>query len=61
VLKVLHADKKETNIEHQCTASLGVALFLDHEVTTDEVIKWADTAMYLAKEAGGNSIRFFEN
>jgi diguanylate cyclase (GGDEF)-like protein/PAS domain S-box-containing protein len=61
VLKVQHADKTATNIDHQSTASLGVALFLDHEVTTDEVIKWADTAMYLAKEAGGDSIRVFEN
>jgi len=37
-----------------------VALFLDHEVGTEEVIRWADIAMYQAKEAGGNSIRFYD-
>jgi GGDEF domain-containing protein len=46
-------------IEHHCTSSIGVALFLDHEVSTEEVIKWADIAMYKAKEAGGNSIHFY--
>jgi GGDEF domain-containing protein len=37
-----------------------VALFLDHEVSSDEVIRWADVAMYQAKEAGGNLIRYYE-
>ena len=53
--------KAQITIEHHCTSSLGVALFLDHEVGAEEVIKWADIAMYQAKEAGGNSICFFEN
>ena len=60
VIKVTPEGKAEITIEHQCTSSIGVALFLDHEVNTDEVIKWADIAMYQAKGAGGNSIRFFE-
>ena len=56
----IETDKKESKlIEHHCSSSIGVALFLDHEVSTDEVIKWSDIAMYKAKEAGGNSIRFF--
>jgi diguanylate cyclase (GGDEF)-like protein/PAS domain S-box-containing protein len=53
-------DKTDEIIEHRCTSSIGVALFLDHEVNTTEVIKWADIAMYKAKEAGGNTIRFYE-
>jgi diguanylate cyclase (GGDEF)-like protein len=61
ILKVQTADKAETIVEHHCTSSLGVALFLDHEVSSDEVIRWADIAMYLAKEAGGNSIRYYED
>jgi diguanylate cyclase (GGDEF)-like protein/PAS domain S-box-containing protein len=60
VLKVKTADKAETIVEHHCTSSLGVALFLDHEVSSDEVIRWADVAMYQAKEAGGNLIRYYE-
>jgi diguanylate cyclase (GGDEF)-like protein/PAS domain S-box-containing protein len=60
VLKVESEGAAEKNIEHQCTSSIGVALFLDHEVGPEEVLKWADIAMYKAKEAGGNSIHFFD-
>ena len=48
----------ERRIEHRCTASLGVALFLDHEGSEDDVLKWADSAMYAAKIGGRNQIRF---
>jgi hypothetical protein len=34
------------------------ALFLDHEVSPAEIIKWAAAAMYRGKDAGGNVIRF---
>jgi diguanylate cyclase (GGDEF)-like protein/PAS domain S-box-containing protein len=61
VLPIASEGNAETSIEHRCSASIGVALFLDHEVGTDEVIKWADTAMYQAKEAGGNLIRFADS
>jgi diguanylate cyclase (GGDEF)-like protein/PAS domain S-box-containing protein len=59
VLKVETIGNKDKTIEHLCTSSIGVALFLDREVDTDEIIKWADIAMYKAKEAGGNSIHFY--
>jgi diguanylate cyclase (GGDEF)-like protein len=45
-------------IEHHCSASIGVALFLNHEADQSEILKWADAAMYQAKEAGRNTIRF---
>ena len=48
-----------TAIEHHCTASIGVALFIEHEATQDEIIKWADLAMYQAKEAGKNLVRYY--
>jgi diguanylate cyclase (GGDEF)-like protein len=44
-------------IEHRCTASLGVSLF-DHDCLAQDIFKRADAAMYLAKEAGRNQIRF---
>jgi GGDEF domain-containing protein len=37
-----------------------VALFLDHEGHRDDILKWADAAMYQAKDAGRNQIRFHD-
>jgi len=59
VLKLEHEAKTETTVEHRCTSSIGVVLFIDHAASTEEIIKWADMAMYQAKQAGGNLIRFY--
>ncbi|MES2585205.1 MAG: diguanylate cyclase [Pseudomonadota bacterium] len=47
-------------VEHRCTASLGVALFLGNVASTTDVIKWADVAMYDAKEAGRDMVTFYD-
>ncbi|PCI14114.1 MAG: hypothetical protein COB71_03990 [Thiotrichales bacterium] len=44
---------------HHLTPSVGVSLFPQEEQTADDVLKHADTAMYRAKDAGRNTIRFF--
>ena len=59
-LVVRHEGKAETTIEHRCTVSIGVALFIDHEASQEDIIKWADMAMYEAKDAGRNLVRFSE-
>lgn len=51
--------QQETEVVHHCTSSIGVVLFIDHETSTDDILKWADRAMYQAKAAGGNRIHFF--
>jgi diguanylate cyclase (GGDEF)-like protein len=45
-------------VQHLCSASIGVVLFLGHEVSQEDLMKRADSAMYRAKEAGRNAIRF---
>lgn len=60
-LEIRQQGKTDQTITHQCTSSLGVALFMDHEVSSEEVLKWADMAMYQAKNAGGNVVSFFDN
>ncbi|MCF7971511.1 MAG: diguanylate cyclase [Methylococcaceae bacterium] len=50
----------DTTVEHYCTVSIGVAMFIDHESHQNDIMKWADAAMYEAKEAGRNQIRFYE-
>ena len=42
------------------TASIGATLFDGHIHSTDEQLKRADLAMYQAKSAGRNGLRFFE-
>lgn len=61
VLKIQHEGTAETTVEHQCTASIGMALFSKHETSQDSILNWADTAMYQAKEAGRNLIRVYES
>lgn len=59
-LSVKHAEIHGRMIEHRCTASIGVVVFVDHEISQDNILKWADTAMYQAKEGGRNSVRFID-
>lgn len=61
VLKIQHGGSAETTVEHQCTASIGVALFSRHEASQDNILRRADTAMYRAKQAGCNLIRFYDS
>jgi diguanylate cyclase (GGDEF)-like protein/PAS domain S-box-containing protein len=48
----------DTTVEHHCTVSIGVVVFANHENTQANILQWADTAMYQAKDAGRNTIRF---
>jgi diguanylate cyclase (GGDEF)-like protein/PAS domain S-box-containing protein len=45
---------------HHCSASLGITLFRGDEETVDTVLRHADLAMYQAKGAGRNNVRFFD-
>ena len=60
VITAQHKNHPDVRVEHRCTASIGVVVFIDREGTQSEFLGWADTAMYRAKDAGGNLIRFCE-
>jgi diguanylate cyclase (GGDEF)-like protein len=47
-------------VEHYCSACIGVVMFIDHEASQTDIMKWADAAMYQAKKAGRNTIRFYD-
>jgi EAL domain-containing protein (putative c-di-GMP-specific phosphodiesterase class I) len=46
--------------EHHSTPSIGVTLFADQKISIEELLKRADLAMYQAKGAGRNTVRFFD-
>ncbi|HZW21374.1 EAL domain-containing protein [Noviherbaspirillum sp.] len=60
ILGALNQPYRLEAYEHISTPSIGVALFRGGGDTVDEVLKRADLAMYQAKGAGRNTIRFFD-
>jgi len=47
------------NIKYHCTSSIGLTLFRGQDVSPETLLKQADVALYQAKDAGRNAIRFF--
>ncbi len=45
---------------YHSSTSIGVCLFRNQEITVDELLKRADIAMYQAKNAGRNTLRFYD-
>lgn len=60
ILDILRRSYQLGNNTHYNTPSIGVTLFNDHQGTTDDLLKRADLAMYQAKAAGRNAMRFFD-
>ena len=59
-LSVLGEGAPAASIAHVCTSSIGLALFINDDTRHDDVLKWADTAMYHAKKAGRNRVHLHE-
>ncbi|MDD4321847.1 MAG: diguanylate cyclase [Acidaminococcaceae bacterium] len=53
--------KQPEIVKHDSTASIGIVLFNSQNTSKENVLKWADSAMYKAKANGRNQIRFFTN
>jgi diguanylate cyclase (GGDEF)-like protein/PAS domain S-box-containing protein len=60
ILKSLNHPYQLGQHEYNCTPSIGAALFNNHNQSQEELLKHADIAMYQAKKAGRNTIRFFD-
>ncbi|MGC2518359.1 MAG: EAL domain-containing protein, partial [Burkholderiales bacterium] len=51
---------EQNTIHYHGTASIGITLFGDQGESVDELLRRADLAMYRAKAAGRNTLRFFD-
>jgi diguanylate cyclase (GGDEF)-like protein/PAS domain S-box-containing protein len=63
VEKILNISNEPYQIEaheFRSSSSIGVTLFSGHQLSIDELMKQADIAMYQAKKAGRNTLRFFD-
>ncbi|MFO1493337.1 MAG: diguanylate cyclase [Lysobacterales bacterium] len=59
VLSVEHDSQPQT-VEHHCSATLGVVIFNGLGEPDDALLDRADAAMYQAKQAGRNCVRFHD-
>jgi diguanylate cyclase (GGDEF)-like protein/PAS domain S-box-containing protein len=60
VMAALNQTYQLGDVAYLSTPSIGVTLFRDHLTSIDDLTKQADLAMYKAKAAGRNLIRFFD-
>jgi diguanylate cyclase (GGDEF)-like protein/PAS domain S-box-containing protein len=61
ILDAISAVYALPQFNHCCTCSIGIALFKGNALSSGEIIKRADIAMYQAKAAGRNAIAFFQS
>lgn len=62
--KIISAVSKPMDIQGQncmVTASVGIAMFPDHGEDEETLLKHADSAMYIAKEAGKNNYQYYNS
>ncbi|OWW20625.1 EAL domain-containing protein [Noviherbaspirillum denitrificans] len=61
ILTVLNEGFDLDGLEHRSTPSIGIALLDGEAVSTGELLKRADMAMYKSKAEGRNTIRFYSD
>jgi len=60
MLAVRREGNAVSTVEHRCSASIGVVVFINHECSQEDILRRADTAMYQAKDAGRNVVVLHE-
>ena len=60
ILNRLNAPYELVGRQHSSSPSIGITLFSGSLLGVDELLKRADVAMYQAKAAGRNTLRFFD-
>ena len=61
MLNIEREGSVDAKVSYHCTVSIGVTIFINHEASPEDILKWADAAMYQAKDAGRNTVQFHES
>jgi len=60
IINALNQPYRLASVDFHSTPSVGVALYQGHQASIEDLLKQADLAMYQAKSAGRNAMRFFD-
>jgi diguanylate cyclase (GGDEF)-like protein len=60
IIATLNKPYRLAGHEYHSTQSMGLTLFSGHDAALDDLLKQADMAMYQAKNAGRNGLRFYD-
>lgn len=61
--KILKEINKPFNLnqhDHMCSPSIGIYIYTGDNLSVDEVLKRADSAMYQVKQSGRNNFKFYD-
>jgi diguanylate cyclase (GGDEF)-like protein/PAS domain S-box-containing protein len=58
-LLVQRSGEEGITVMHSCSASIGIAMFDGTNAEPNDIIKFADAAMYIAKDHGKNTVAFY--
>ena len=61
ILTALNQTYQLNDVVFSSTPSIGATLFMGHNASVDDLLKQADLAMYKSKEAGRNTLHFFNS
>ena len=59
-LDVVQTDQSILSLQHHCSVSIGVVMFSGDQKSNEELLNQADQAMYKAKEAGRNTVQYYD-
>lgn len=60
LLTAIRLPLKLQDNDYHCSASIGITLFKNNEISADELLKHADAAMQQAEQQGRNTIKFYD-
>ncbi len=60
IITILNQSFDLRGVSYDISPSIGICVFLGQQTDIDTLLKQADLAMYKAKDAGRNSLRFFD-